>query len=343
MLDEYSRLERQVLAFLENDGAESHFNELALAAYRFQRRSNRPFANFCAAHPEPANWTEIPAVPQSVFKQFVLSVAAPESRVKTFHTSGTTGASFGRHAFVSLTLYEAAVRQGWQRLHLPKVSHFVFVPHPADAPHSSLSHMMGSLDALARETTWLIRPGGTLRPEFEQVIDRTIRAGEPVALLGTALSFLNVFERLGARSFPLPPGSFAMETGGYKGSGRDIAKDELYAMFGEFLGLAPGDVINEYGMTELSSQCYTRGLGGYHASPPWMRAVVFNPETGAEVAVGATGVLRLFDLANLGSVLAIETQDLAIRREHGFELLGRDPAAIPRGCSRLADEQLQQR
>jgi hypothetical protein len=51
-------------------------------------------------------------------------------------------------------------------------------------------------------------------------------------------------------------------------------------------------------------------------------------------------MLRLFDLANLGSVLAIQTQDLAVRRGMGFELLGRDPHAIPRGCSRSADELL---
>ena len=78
-------------------------------------------------------------------------------------------------------------------------------------------------------------------------------------------------------------------------------------------------------------------------APPWLRAIVFDPETGGEVALGATGVLRIFDLANLGSVLAIETQDLAIRRERGFELLGRDPGAVPRGCSRRADELLQRR
>jgi hypothetical protein len=67
---------------------------------------------------------------------------------------------------------------------------------------------------------------------------------------------------------------------------------------------------------------------------------VIDPETGREAAIGETGVLRLFDLANLGSVLAIETQDLADRRERGFELLGRDPGALPRGCSRAADERM---
>ena len=99
-------------------------------------------------------------------------------------------------------------------------------------------------------------------------------------------------------------------------------------------------MINEYGMTELSSQFYTRGLGRPHEGPPWVRAVVIDPETGDEAAVGETGVLRIFDLANLGSVLAVETQDLAVRRERGFELLGRDPAALPRGCSRAADERM---
>jgi hypothetical protein len=68
--------------------------------------------------------------------------------------------------------------------------------------------------------------------------------------------------------------------------------------------------------------------------------VVIDPETGGEAAMGETGVLRIFDLANLGSVLAVETRDLAVRRERGFELLGRDPAALPRGCSRAADERM---
>ena len=134
-----------------------------------------------------------------------------------------------------------------------------------------------------------------------------------------------------------------METGGYKGSGREIEKAELYDMFQTFLGLRPDAVINEYGMTELSSQFYARGLDTPHAGPPWLRATVIDPETGAEVEDGAIGILRIFDLANLGSVLAIETQDLAIRRGERFELIGRDPGALPRGCSRMADEAMQTR
>ena len=144
----------------------------------------------------------------------------------------------------------------------------------------------------------------------------------------------------GGECFDRLPGTLVLETGGYKGSGREVPKVELYRRIGGLFDLEPEDILNEYGMTELSSQFYTRGLGRPHEGPPWVRAVVIDPETGGETAVGETGVLRIFDLANLGSVLAVETQDLAVRRERGFELLGRAPAALPRGCSRAADERM---
>ena len=280
-------------------------------------------------------------MPQSAFKHFTLSVARPDQITKTFHTSGTTGEGFGRHAFVSTQLYDEAIRAGWSRLALPRLVHFILIPRPVDAPHSSLSHMMGALEPLALETIWCLDGDGRLRVDFVAELEKISHAGKPIAILGTALAFVNVFAQLGAQRVRLPAGSFAMETGGFKGHRRAVPKADLYGQFGEFLDLAPDAVFNEYGMTELSSQFYTRGLGRPHEGPPWLRAIVFDPETGEEVAVGETGVLRLFDLANLGSALAIETQDLAIRRETGFELLGRDPGALPRGCSRRADERMQ--
>ncbi|MGB8168346.1 MAG: hypothetical protein WCF18_12685 [Chthoniobacteraceae bacterium] len=341
MLDEYQRLESALLDFIRTGAGD--FGALALDVHRFQLRWNQPLANFCATRPEPRDWREIPAVPQSAFKHFTLSVAQPDQIEKTFHTSGTTGEGFGRHLFVSTRLYDESVRAGWLRLGLPKLAHFVLIPRPTDAPHSSLAHMMGALEPLALEIFWFLEPNGRLRADFPKALEGVMRSAKPVALLGTALAFLHIFEQLGTQRIQLPPGSFAMETGGFKGRQREIPKPELYAQFREFLDLGPDAVFNEYGMTELSSQFYTHGLGRPHEGPPWLRAQVIDPETDGEVAVGETGVLRLFDLANLGSALAIETQDLAIRRPSGFELLGRDPGAVPRGCSRLADEQIQLR
>jgi len=162
----------------------------------------------------------------------------------------------------------------------------------------------------------------------------------PILLFGTALSFLDFFEWLGDRQLALPAGSLAMETGGYKGTRRQLAKEDLYGMFADKLGLPADAVWNEYGMTELNSQFYTHGLGHPHCGAPWVRGLVVDPESGREVPDGGTGILRIFDLANVDSCLAIQTRDLAIRRGSDFELIGRDPAALPRGCSRAADEML---
>jgi hypothetical protein len=112
-------------------------------------------------------------------------------------------------------------------------------------------------------------------------------------------------------------------------------------------------------MSELSSQAYDLVLDAtrntQHATgiedkgreqrraesrifhfPPWSRAQIISPETGLEVTDGETGLIRVFDLANVFSVMAIQTEDLGIRQGDGFELLGRAANAELRGCSQMA-------
>jgi hypothetical protein len=130
-----------------------------------------------------------------------------------------------------------------------------------------------------------------------------------------------------------------LETGGFKGSGRDVAKGDLYEELSHRLGVPTDSIWNEYGMTELSSQFYSRGVGRSHRAPPWVRFQVIDPETNQAASPRKIGLLRIVDLANLWSVLAVLTQDLAITQpDGGFLLLGRDPEALPRGCSRAVDE-----
>ncbi len=328
---EYCALEARVLGALRDDLSESEFNTLALEIHAFQCRHNRAFARWCGTLKVPQRWREIPAVPQAMFKRFRLSCFPERLTPVTFRTSGTTGETFGEHHFASPAFYDASIVAAWRRLPLQKLPAIFLAQNPGEAPHSSLAHMFG---ILAKDET--------SRAHFDMRADaaslRRFAARGPCAIFGTALAFLALFERMENERVRFAKGSYALETGGYKGSRRDIPKPQLYAMFRQFLGLPADAIWNEYGMTELSSQAYTHGLGRAHETPPWLRAIVVNPETKKEVAVGEAGVLRLFDLANVGSVLAIQTADIAVRRARGFELLGRDPATIPRGCSRRADE-----
>jgi hypothetical protein len=64
-----------------------------------------------------------------------------------------------------------------------------------------------------------------------------------------------------------------------------------------------------------------------------VRWKITSPEDGRESGPGETGLLRVYDLANVFSVMAIQTEDLAVRRENGFELIGRAEGSESRGCS----------
>jgi hypothetical protein len=107
------------------------------------------------------------------------------------------------------------------------------------------------------------------------------------------------------------------------------------------LGIGRDHIICEYGMSELSSQAYDVEIHSPSSIlhprifrfAPWARAQIISPETGREVVDGETGLIRVFDLANVFSVANIQTEDLGIRRGEGFELVGRAQLAEPRGCS----------
>ena len=167
----------------------------------------------------------------------------------------------------------------------------------------------------------------------------------PVTLLGTAFSFIHLLDFIVGKNlhFKLPPGSRVLETGGYKGRSRELPKTELHALVTERLGIPPSHIICEYGMSELSSQAYDRTAGvptipqSRFRFPPWARVQIISPETGREVGEGETGLIRVFDLANVWSVMAIQTEDLGVRRGDGFELMSRAKAVEPRGCSLMTN------
>jgi hypothetical protein len=337
-------LERQVLAFIERPDVE-RFESIALKLYSHQRKHNLVYARYCEslAGSEPIlSWKRIPAVPQQAFKHAELRSFPPGESAVEFRTSGTTGQGFGRHYLPSLRLYEAAVRKGWDYFCLPDQPLLLLMPDSTDAPYSSLSRM-GSILCNHQHAAFFLSADGTI--QSERLRNMVSGSSRPITLFGTALAFLSLLQELPELpELPLPYGSILMETGGFKGSGREISKEELYGRLSRCFRVAPESIWNEYGMTELSSQFYSCGLGAVHRAPPWVRFMVIDPNTNSEAPEGEVGLLRVFDLANLWSVIAVQTQDLAIAQgEHGFLLLGRDPRALPRGGSRAVDELIRNR
>jgi hypothetical protein len=243
---------------------------------------------------------------------------------------------------------------------LDKLPMLALTPDRDAAPNSSLVSMFdavarqfGSRDSLFAGT---LDASGAWAIDMDRAlfaIRKSMCANRPLVLLGTAFNFVHLLDHFAANNmrYRLARGSRVMETGGYKGLTRAVPKAELHALITRHLGIPATHIVTEYGMSELSSQAYDGVIEtpmsdapankpkaaqrSFHF-PPWARAQVVSPETGCDVAEGETGLLRLFDLANVRSVMAIQTEDLAVRRGDAFELLGRAAAAELRGCSLMS-------
>ena len=345
--------------------ADAEFNGLALMLFTLQFEHNTAYRRICMARgiqpSDVTHWSRVPAAPTAAFKELELTCLHPEQRTHVFHSSGTTGHSPSRHFHntESLLVYESSLWSWFRQQIGDDVSRsrlLCLTPSPAQAPRSSLVHMFDVVRQRlgAPESAFLGRTAadGAWTLDFEDVMQAFEDGpkngrGTPELILGTAFSFVHLLDQLAenSRRLELPPGSFVMETGGYKGRSRALPKAELHALITERLGVPRSRILCEYGMSELSSQAYDSGArggeGSFHAPPvarhfhfpPWARALVVSPETGREVADGETGLLRVLDLANVFSVMAIQTEDLAIRRGNGFELIGRATSAESRGCS----------
>jgi hypothetical protein len=345
-------------ANLDGSVPDDEFTHLARKLFALQFTHNAAYHRFCESRnvsPQNiSNWREIPAMPTAGFKELEMTSLPPDQRTRAFHSSGTTEQRPSRHFHNadSLAIYETSLLP-WFRKHMLPTSgasaNFLFLtPPPSEASNSSLVHMFETVarnfGSGASVFCGKVLPDVGWELDWEKTLSQleaAIAANRPLIILGTAFNFVHLTDHLRERNLrlKLPEGSRVMETGGYKGRSRAMEKSELHALISHSLPVPSQNIICEYGMSELSSQAYDTVAGQpqydgrqFHF-PPWARVTIISPETGREVAEGETGLIRIFDLANVYSVMAIQTEDLGIRRGNGFELIGRATLAEARGCS----------
>lgn len=335
------------------------FEQWAATVFRHQYGHCEPYRRFCELRgitPESVSrWEDIPSVPAAAFKAFDLLSVPDHERFgpeAVFRTSGTTRGleARGRHPVPRLDLYRASLREPFRAALLPdleerRIVFLSMVPPPSQVPHSSLSFMVAdAAETFGAECHWLVDADGGWSGSTRDVLDRVVAVGEPVLALGTALAFAHLVEARPDLFVALPDGSRVMETGGFKGVRRSVPRESLYEGIGRALGVHPDRIVNEYGMTELLSQLYEPilsegpGVRGLHVPPPWLRVRALDPETLAPRPDGEDGILAFFDLANLGSVSHVLTEDVGCIEDGRVRLRGRVPGAEPRGCSRAMDD-----
>ena len=345
-------IERELLAFIQTaDWAERDgFKALALQSFQYQSENIASYGAYARHRDARAvrSWEDIPPVPASAFRSHELSAAVPGEELITFETSGTTVSLPGRVRLRSMLLYRASLLRSFAHHLLPggeRMRAVVFGPIREEAPRSSLWFMA---DRVVRDLcsggAWIVDRGQPRWERADQEFERAAKEREPLLLLGTSLLFQAYFERCDREGIrhKLPPGSRAMDTGGSKGSGVEVTREEIHKAFGRVLGLPPSHIVNEYGMAEMGSQFYEDKLRAVHERrparegfvvPPWVRTVALDPETMRECPPTVHGVLVHYDLANLEVPLAIQTEDVGAVRGRYLILKGRLPEAERRGCS----------
>jgi hypothetical protein len=343
------------------------FEVLACELARFQARFSPGYARLVDSRGSSlASVDDIPPVPSDVFRLTRVATHPATEDSACFITSGTT-ASPGSHPMRTLETYET-VSLLWGRAALrprgeARAIVVALAPKPVSPPRSSLGHMMRSFMSAFDATPlighpealnfdpdapqrWLLNPGGVALEELLRAARIANERQVPLLVLATSFALVYLLDALHGDTILCPRKTVVMQTGGFKGRSREVPAAELREAVARAFRITPGQVISEYGMTELSSQLYEgtlpqgelEGPPDVLLPPPWLRVAAVDPVSLTAVPEGRPGLARFIDLANVDSAVSIVTQDLIVRAGAGVRLQGRSPGAIARGCSLTIEE-----
>ena len=330
------------------------FEALALEAFALQYELVAPFRRLCDARGAlpgtVRRWQDVPVVPVMAFKTLELHLAPAR---EIFRSSGTTGGPRSVHYHPFPELYRRVIDATFPHFclgGLDRPSILSLVPPRQQVGDSSLGFMIDHVMTCfaGDDSPWAWGPSGVEGAVADAWLERRTKDGRPGLVIATSFALAEWLDGLettagrGAERAGLPAGSVVFDTGGFKGRARELSRGELRDRVARHLGVPAERQVREYGMTELTSQLYTRTLGGgdaeHFVAPPWLRPRVLDPETLAELPLGRRGVVALFDLANVGSAVHLVTQDLGRLDPSGLRLEGRAEGAELRGCSLTVEE-----
>ena len=311
------------------------FETLALEVFRYQAKNNETYSNYLKhLRIIPGNIHQpdrIPFLPIEFFKtqKVITGKDVPE---KIFASSGTTGSGTSRHYVTDTSWYRESFNRTFQYFYGNPGQYclLALLPSYLEREGSSLIYMMDSLIRISKNPE-----SGFYLDKLDILAEKIIRLREQkqkILLFGVSFALLNLAEKYK----PDLSGQIVMETGGMKGRGEEIIREELHEVLNKAFNTKM--IHSEFGMTELLSQAYSKGDGIFH-TPPWMKVQIrdgYDPLSYIEK--GQSGGINIIDLANYNSCSFIETKDLGrLLPNGGFEVLGRFDSSDVRGCNLIVE------
>jgi hypothetical protein len=270
-----------------------------------------------------------------------------------FTSSATTGMIPSKHYVRDISLYERSFIEGFKLFYGNPEEYAILslLPSYLERKGSSLVYMAEKLMSMASE-------GGFYLYDHDKLYEKLCflkNRGRKTILIGVTFALLDFVEKYQMEF----PDLIILETGGMKGRGKEIPRDELHKILKQGFGVER--VHSEYGMAELLSQAYSNG-NGLFSTPPWMQIQISdlydsfnrlsftnnNTTTGVKLCkelsntcqMGLTatgqGRINIIDLANINSCAFIETEDIGRKYpDNTFTIDGRLKNSELRGCNML--------
>lgn len=355
-MSERQALGAEILTLIEAgpDGNHNGFEPLALKVFAHQYAANAPYRQFCDARgvtlDSVSSWRDIPAFPTDAFKRELVTSFPFEEAVMAQLTSGTTANKRGQifRDELGRELVFAANRVMTAAWLFPdfdpaaapeqRCRVLILAPSPQMAPSMGMAQGMEETRRCfgAPNSQFLLVRSGIDIKAMVRALEEAESSGQPVAFIGGTgafVYFLKACQKRGLR-FQLPAGSRIGDGGGYRGRFGAVDRQQFFALALEVLGIAPDHCVNVLGMAESATNFFENPLReralNQPAStrrmiaPPWARTEVVDPVDLSPLPAGEVGLLRHFDLANLPTVLAVQSDNLGVCHDDGsFEIIGR--------------------
>ncbi len=246
---------------------EKDFEGVAIDVWNYQYVCNPLYRAYCdllkVGPDQVRSMADIPYLPIVMFREHVVKTGVwnPE---KIFRSSGTTGSIKSQHLVRDLKWYHHISRMCF-KIPFDKPEQYAWVgllPSYLERTDSSLVEMVHHF----MESS--IYPENRFFPKINDDIIASLSAlresSTPTILIGVSFALIDLFDRT---DVPVWDNLLVIETGGMKGRGKEITRDELYLQLRQhYRDLR---IASEYGMTELLSQAYK--IESHFYSGPTMR------------------------------------------------------------------------
>jgi phenylacetate-coenzyme A ligase PaaK-like adenylate-forming protein len=317
-----------------NIASESDFLRCALSIFNFQFTQNPIYSKWVKLlniDPEKVKTIEqIPFLPIETFKKFEVVSSPINSATIKFTSSATTSQIPATHFVNDINVYEKSFSKGFSLFYGKPADYCILalLPNYLQRSGSSLVYMC---DKLIKESKHPF--SGFFLDNIDDLISKINqlkKTGQKVLLIGVSYALMDLCDK----GISLTENFIVMETGGMKGTRKELLKPELHGYLKN--GFNIDQIHSEYGMTELLSQAYSLGNGEF-VSPTWMKFLIREVDDPLKIRTdNKTGGINVIDLANYNSCSFIATKDLGkLNPNNTLELMGRYDNSDVRGCNLL--------